>query len=91
MNPNFIYLSSDEDGCDEDNTLLYLPVTLEIDESDNLDSLMDTSVNPSSDIENFNSRTDNVKQIDINLENVPKDGKFDKCLFIMINNIKINN
>ena len=73
VNPNFNYLSSDEDGCDEDNTLLYLPITLEIDESDNLDNLMDTSINPSSDVENI--KDEHIKPIDIELENVPKDGE----------------
>lgn len=70
--PNFNYLSSDEDCNDEENALIYLPVTLEIDESDNLD-IMDTSIGPLSDVEN--SKNDNVNTIDIELKNVPKDGK----------------
>lgn len=69
--PNFNYLSSDEESNDEENNLIYLPVTLEIDESDNLD-IMDTSINPS-DAENI--KTENVKQVDIELRNVPKDGE----------------
>lgn len=74
VNPNFNYLSSDEDGSDEDNTLLYLPITLEIEETDNLDGLMDTSINPSSDVENI--KDEHIKSIDIELENVPKDGEW---------------
>ena len=77
--PNFNYLSSDEDGCDEESsTLNYLPVTLEIDESDNLDNLMDTSINPSSDVER---NSENVKPVDIELQNVPKDGELSCCFF----------
>lgn len=84
VNPNFNYLSSDEDGCDEDNMLLYLPITLEIDESDQLDSLMDTSINPSSDVENI--KDEHIKPIDIELENVPKDGElsFSFRFFILL-------
>lgn len=78
VNQNCYYLSSDEDCDDEENTLVYLPVTLEIDESDNLD-VMDTSVGPSSDVEN-------LKPVDIELQDVPKDGSIIKrCEILFIN------
>lgn len=76
--PTFQGLSSDEESEEEDTNLLYLPVTLEIDESDNMD-MMDTSINPSSDVENVKS--ENVKPVDIQLENVPRDGNFNHCTF----------
>lgn len=67
--PTALYLSSDEDEEDEKNALIYLPVTLEIDEPEQLDVPL-APIMPSEDSSN------RIKAVDIVLSNdAPKDGK----------------
>ena len=72
MAPTSSFFSSDEDEKAEESTLIYLPVTLEMDESDNLD-VMDSSNVMNSDIET--PAKSKSKTIMIDLDNAPKDGE----------------
>lgn len=68
--PGANFLSSDEDEKEEENTLIYLPVSLEIDDSDNLDVVENGPANTSDTDSPSKSKT-----VEIDLKNAPKDGK----------------
>lgn len=71
----YIIFNSDEDEVDEQDMLLYLPITLEIDDSENPDCSLMTHFGPQCPNETSAKSPKRAKLVDIDLKDAPKDGK----------------